>query len=312
MKKEKSSLANPVVSVCMITYNHEKFIAEAIEGVFLQEVNFDLEFLIADDCSTDKTRNIVQKYIENHPKGDWIKYVSHSINKGMMGNAIWALENCLGKYIAFCEGDDYWIDPLKLQKQVYFLEENQDFVLTFHDCKIIDSNNQVLQESRLSQNSKMDLRPRRIRYGSLIPTGTIVFRKDALPNKFSNNLLNANNGDTIFLFYLSLKGSAHFHNEFIGSVYRIHEGGVWSCLSYEDKLKKIIITYDCLRSSLTLKEKRILDETLCPMFYELGKQAEKNRDTMKNKLFIKSIIYGLSNFNFKIILCAILKLLKVV
>jgi glycosyltransferase involved in cell wall biosynthesis len=82
----------PLVSVVMITYNHEAFIAEAIEGVLMQEVDFPVELIIADDCSPDRTSEIVQGYLDTHPKGHWIKYTRHDQNKGMMPNFVWALE----------------------------------------------------------------------------------------------------------------------------------------------------------------------------------------------------------------------------
>ncbi|MDO9260985.1 MAG: glycosyltransferase, partial [Flavobacteriaceae bacterium] len=110
----------PTVSVCMITYNHENYIQQAIEGVLMQTCNFEVELIIANDCATDKTDEVIQEIIKNHPNSSWIKYTNHSQNKGMMPNFIWAMQQCKGKYIALCEGDDYWTDPLKLQKQVEF------------------------------------------------------------------------------------------------------------------------------------------------------------------------------------------------
>ena len=105
------------VSVVMITYGHEKFIREAIEGVLMQECDFEVELILANDCSPDQTDSVIQDIIKNHPKGCWIKYIRQENNIGMMPNFIFALKQCKGKYIALCEGDDYWTDPLKLQKQ---------------------------------------------------------------------------------------------------------------------------------------------------------------------------------------------------
>jgi glycosyltransferase involved in cell wall biosynthesis len=137
---DASSLSNSCikmsVSVIMITYNHEAYIAEAIEGVLMQEVDFPVELIIADDCSPDDTATIVQEFINNHPKGSWIKYTRHSQNKGMMPNFIWALEQAKGNYIALCEGDDFWTDSYKLQKQVGFLEANEDYSGCAHNVTI--------------------------------------------------------------------------------------------------------------------------------------------------------------------------------
>lgn len=122
-----------MVSVVMITYGHEKFIAEAIDGVLMQEINFPVELIIANDCSPDNTDIIIQKYIKEDPKGQIIKYFLQEKNIGMMPNFIIALHQAQGKYVAICEGDDYWTDPLKLQKQVNFLEEHEDYGLVWTD-----------------------------------------------------------------------------------------------------------------------------------------------------------------------------------
>lgn len=126
-----------MLSVVMITYNHEEYIKEAIESVLMQECDYEVELIIADDKSPDNTESVVLDIIKNHKNGHWIKYTKHKTNKGMMPNFVWALEQCKGKCVALCEGDDYWIDPLKLQKQVEFLEENEGYSTSAHDVKII-------------------------------------------------------------------------------------------------------------------------------------------------------------------------------
>src|SRR5690606_29715501 len=114
---------NPVLSVCMITYNHEAFIRKAVQGVIDQKTSFPLEFIISNDCSLDNTHVIIKEIINTYPNVGF-KYFNHASNKGMRENFIFALNECQGKYIAICEGDDFWIDPFKLQKQVEFLEQN--------------------------------------------------------------------------------------------------------------------------------------------------------------------------------------------
>jgi glycosyltransferase involved in cell wall biosynthesis len=109
----------------MITYNHEDYIAQAIEGVMMQQTTFPIELIIGEDCSTDNTHKICIEYQEKYP--DKIRLLLPVSNLGMMKNFITTLNACKGKYIALCEGDDYWIDPLKLQKQVDFLEQNDDY-----------------------------------------------------------------------------------------------------------------------------------------------------------------------------------------
>ena len=125
------------VSICMITYGQEKFIYDAIMGVLEQRCTYDIELIIAEDCSPDNTIVVVNNIIETHPLGHKIKYTRHNSNKGMMSNFIWAIGQCKGNYIAFCEGDDYWIDPQKLQKQIDFLEINPDYSIIHSDYVLL-------------------------------------------------------------------------------------------------------------------------------------------------------------------------------
>lgn len=121
-------MANPLVSVWMITYNHEKFIAKALESALMQKTDFEYEIVIGEDCSTDNTKSILIDYERKHPEK--IHVVYNIKNIGAFSNAFdIALPLCRGKYLACLEGDDYWIDPYKLQKEIDFLEKNPDFGL---------------------------------------------------------------------------------------------------------------------------------------------------------------------------------------
>ncbi len=122
------------MSVCVITYNHEKYISAAIEGILMQQASFPFEIIIGEDCSTDSTRSIVKEYADDNI--DIIKTQFPEENRGMITNFSLVLQAAKGKYVAICEGDDYWTDPLKLQKQVDFLEANTDYSICFHNVKI--------------------------------------------------------------------------------------------------------------------------------------------------------------------------------
>ncbi len=122
-------MTEPLVSVKMITYNHAPFIAQAIEGVLQQKTNFPFELVIGEDCSIDGTREIVFEYQKKHP--DIIRVVTSDKNVGMTKNGLRTMKACQGKYIAFCEGDDYWHHPLKLQKQADYLESHPECGLVY-------------------------------------------------------------------------------------------------------------------------------------------------------------------------------------
>jgi glycosyltransferase involved in cell wall biosynthesis len=120
-------MKEPLVSVHMLTYNHVSHIAEAIEGVLKQQTDFPFELVIGEDCSTDGTRQIVMDYGRRYP--NVIRVITTSSNVGAFKNSKRVTDSCVGKYVAFCEGDDYWHHPLKLQKQVRFLESQPQYGL---------------------------------------------------------------------------------------------------------------------------------------------------------------------------------------
>lgn len=211
----------PLVSVCMITYNHEKYIAEAIEGVLMQEVDFPIELLIADDASPDRTAQIVEEYINNHPKGYWINYYRHTENKGMMHNFVWALEKCKGKYIALCDGDDYWIDSKKLIRQVNFLESNPDFSIVSHYAKKMSLNENTYKIVGKLEQDVFDINYPKFRFYAL-PTASLLFRKII---SYPDWIFNAYGGDRAIIYICCYLGKLRIM-DFIGSFYRIHPGGI--------------------------------------------------------------------------------------
>jgi len=127
-------MTDPLVSVQMITYNHAPFIVQAIEGVLQQKTNFPFELVIGEDCSTDGTREIVFEYQKKHP--DIIRVITSDKNVGAKKNGYRTIKACQGKYIAFCEGDDYWHHPYKLQNQAGYLESHPECGMVFADCDV--------------------------------------------------------------------------------------------------------------------------------------------------------------------------------
>jgi glycosyltransferase involved in cell wall biosynthesis len=237
---------NPKVSVCMITYGHEKFIREAIEGVLMQVCDFQVELVIANDCSPDATDTVIQDILQKHPRASWISYIKHEKNIGMMANFIFAMKQCSGKYIALCEGDDYWTDPLKLQQQLDFLEGNPDFSFSFHDCEILNqiSNTKTLRIGNRKIDEEPDLKS--IIIENNIPTASLLFVNidwNAIPNW----IFEIEKGDYGLVILLGEKGNGKYMPEPM-SVYRIHEGGVWSSKSMEYFHEQNSIFYNFLLS----------------------------------------------------------------
>jgi glycosyltransferase involved in cell wall biosynthesis len=171
----------PLVSVPMLTYNHEKYIAQAIESVLKQKTDFPIELVIGEDGSTDGTRAIVESYAQSYP--EQIKIVTSAANVGALANNIRTTKACNGKYLAILEGDDYWHDESKLQKQVDFLEKNLEYGLAHSEVNHWHEESRTLVENFNAIN-KLDIPEGNIYEDLLDPlkyiikTPTALFRKD--------------------------------------------------------------------------------------------------------------------------------------
>lgn len=211
-----------LLSICTITYGHEKFISQTIESVLNQITDFDIEFIIANDNSPDETDRIVKEYICNHPKGSLIKYIKHKKNLGMMPNFVFALQQCKGKYIALCEGDDYWTDSLKLQKQVDFLETNVEYSGCAHQSMILINNT---ESHVFKKDVPEDLTVNNLIEGRLFHTASVVFRKSVLDSM--GKMPNVHSGDRLINLSMAISGKIRFFDECMG-IYRIHNSGASS------------------------------------------------------------------------------------
>lgn len=252
----------------MITYNHEKFIREAIDGVLMQETNFEYEFIIANDCSTDNTDIVIQGCTNKHPMKNSIKYLNHKENKGIMLNFISALQLCNGKYIALCEGDDYWTDPSKLQKQVDFLENNSDFTICFHNAKKLiqetgDDSDVFFTNPTKDVYTIIDIIKK-----NFIPTLTCIYRNnlfkklpdwyyDAFPGDWPLHILNAQFGKIKYI-------------DEIMAVYRIHEGGSVSMgKTLEFNYERYIKTFKAIEKDKEIKHKMTIAYTISNFYFDL-------------------------------------------
>lgn len=168
----------PLVSVYMLAYRHERFIAEAIEGVIAQEGDFSIELIIGEDCSPDRTRNIALEYQKKYSR--LIRVITSDANVGAPANSARCRAACRGKYIAICEGDDYWSDSTKLARQIEIFRAHPKCALVFHAAAYVDS-----QTGDQTRTSKQSLFSRMLSVdeiivgdGGLIPTASILVRRE--------------------------------------------------------------------------------------------------------------------------------------
>ena len=220
----------PVVSICCATYNHVHFIRQCLDGFVMQKTDFPFEVLIHDDASTDGTQDIIREYEAKYP--DIIKPIYQKENqysKGVRVSLVYNYSRVRGKYVALCEGDDYWTDPYKLQKQVDFLEAHPDYVMCSHQF-----NQYWQEEGRLEEIADPHFKGADYDLLNLIggrwltQTLTVMYRRSALNlqdyEKYGMSM-------DMILFYALLKQGKGYCFPDVMAVYRCHKGGVWSEVS---------------------------------------------------------------------------------
>lgn len=209
-----------IVSVICCAYNHANYIRDCLDGFVAQKTTFKIEVLIHDDASTDNTTEIIREYAAQYP--EIIKPVYQQSNQYSKGVDIFCdilLPKAQGKYVAICEGDDYWTDPLKLQKQVDFLESHADYSMCFHGAEI---RSEVKTAFRYPTPEARAYSPKELYEGWIVPTASIVVRKEVLPLKMDRRLVN---GDINVVLSAACRGKVWGMNESM-SAYRIHSNGV--------------------------------------------------------------------------------------
>ncbi|SHE91955.1 Glycosyltransferase involved in cell wall bisynthesis [Chryseobacterium arachidis] len=239
-------MMKPLVSVVMITYGHEKYIEESINGVLSQVLDAEIELLISDDCSPDNTEIIVKKIIDTHPNGSWIKYIRHTENKGAIPNFAWTISQSTGKYVALCEGDDYWTDPLKLKKQVDFLERNEDYILCFHKVKILKTDGVIVEDFITKIPENYELRKTLAENSNYIHTPSVLFRNIKLNELNSLEFQNTPIGDYFLYLILTKYGKIGYLEDEM-CVYR-YGVGIFSSLDEFKQLKINSLLYANLYS----------------------------------------------------------------
>ena len=226
MSNDKSNI---LVSIVCITYNHEPYLRDALDSFLMQKTNFPIEIILAEDCSTDGTRKICEEYATKYP--ETIKYIYRDQNVGYNENEYEAMSAASGKYIAYCEGDDYWTDSLKLQKQVDFLESHPDYSVCWHRCVHLNAKTgEELDDACaliLAQGAEgMDIDMDTYFSGWYTQPLTMVFRKEALDLALYHSYKYFRD---MHQMYHLLKNGKGYLFAFEGGVRNVHEGGLSSC-----------------------------------------------------------------------------------
>lgn len=304
MKDNKSIIEDNnklLVSICCLTYNHELFIRQCIEGFMIQKTNFKFEVLIHDDASLDNTANIIKEYEHKYP--DIIKPIYQTENqysKGVSLSSRYNWSRSKGKYIAMCEGDDYWIDPLKLQKQVDFLEKNKDYALVHTNFRTIK--NSFMEKNH---NRKVLIYEGMVKEALLrenfIATVTVCFNKEKFDLAYNQIDKKYLMGDYPAWLAVALNSKIGYLNE-VTSVYRVLEN---SASHSVNKLKQFGFVKSIFEMKFDFIDKhnfskdsiKYVNESYCEQLFKYSVLLNESniinefKTFTKNKFSLKIIFY---------------------
>ena len=232
----------PLVSICCITYNHAQFIRKCLDGFLMQQTDFPIEILIHDDCSTDGTTEIIREYEAKYPELIFPLYEEE--NQYQHGKAaeidFYNYRRARGKYIAYCEGDDYWTDSLKLQKQVDFMEANPEYSVCFHYFYAFDNNtNKISIHKAISPLESMDVTTEMYLNNSFYGQPlTMLFRVSMFDFRWCK--LYKYYCDTHEIYHLLSMGKGRLL-DFVGGIYNMHKAGVASSIVNPQQIAKGVL-----------------------------------------------------------------------
>ena len=236
-------MTTPTVSVAMIAYNHHDYIIEAIQSIVQQECNFDVELIIVNDNSSDNTHQKIEQFIANYNGKIRIRYYNNTINKGINHNFYYSLSLCTGNYIAICEGDDYWCDNKKLQKQFDIINKNESISIVVHKTQMLAPYKKIRGKRWefcphypiASEYSNLATIMHPIQRYPFHTSSFFINRRLLNLEEYFNLIADINICDIQLIAYMATKGSIYYIDE-IMSKYRIHEGGTttlyWNLQDY--------------------------------------------------------------------------------
>lgn len=274
----------PLLSIVCPAYNQEAFVAQTLDGFLSQQTSFSYEILINDDASTDNTARIIAQYAERHPQ--IIRPFYQQVNQFRLGKPCVPnlFAKARGRYIAYCEADDYWTDPRKLQLQVDFLESHPDYVLTYHDAIAFDANGQYgvqLQGKLRGDATALELQKARP-----ISTLTTCFRNvfSSMPPELQMEVAPLN--DLCWWSLLGAHGKGKFMAQIKPAAYRLHAGGIFSMRSDKRKLHMSLQTCSSLANYYNRLGNQALYEYFLMQAVELSLSALAPRHKIQTLLMV--------------------------
>ena len=259
------------VSILIKAYNHEPFIARAIESVLAQETDVAYEIVVGEDCSTDRTRDVLRDVRDRHPER--IRVLLRERNLGNIRNFTDTLSACTGEYVALLDGDDYWTSAHKLQRQVAFLDAHPEFSSCACNAAVVDASGETVIGTYCPDERSQAIPLRRMLISDPVPTSTVMFRRRLIgefPAWYSTIMM----GDWPLLVLLLQHGDLWYEAQ-IAAVHRVHAGGLWSGAEPARRRLARIEIYEHLNAELGFAHDGLVRERIARQYLALADQAQQ-------------------------------------
>jgi len=281
----------PMVSVCIITYNHENYISQAIDSVLAQKIDFPIEVLVGEDCSTDATRAIVLQYEKRYPH--IIRAILSQTNLGANKNLVGLLKEAKGRYISLLEGDDFWISTQKLKEQVEFLEQHPECTVCCHRIE------RYIQAEDQTRGVWPDPDPPALTTVedllklNYIPTCSVMYRNivRAIPEGYTELQI----GDWPLHVLYAQKGAIGYLAATMAR-YRVHSTSIFSPLTTLQKTEAVFKTREFMYPWLAQKHRKILGPVILDYCYQIARMSLENQDIARARHYLSRGLHYFSQF----------------
>ncbi len=288
-------MENIMLSIYVATYNHEKYITKALDSILMQKTDYSYEVWVGEDCSPDSTREVLKEYEKLHPGKFNILYRSHNMHKDPIGNAGDLKSRCRGKYIIALEGDDYWTDEYKIDKQIRFLEEHPEYIAIAHDCTVVDA--QSREKDEQYPRCKQQEYTFRHLVSELMPgqLATVMYRNYIIDDKMDVSIFQerCTPGDRKLYFFLLSNGRIFCSPEKMSAYRHVTDTGTSFSANYSYNFNSWDKLYSCF---LNYAKKIKNDEAIKYAEFLYLKNVIKGKNS---KQFSGSVLEKISNVDHK-------------
>lgn len=274
------------VSVLIKAYNHEPFIARAIDSALQQRTDFAYEIVVGEDCSTDGTRGVLQHLRDTYP--DRIRLLLRERNLGNIRNLTDTLQVCRGEYVALLDGDDYWTSAVKLQQQVAYLDAHPDFSSCAHNAVVVDATAEAELGTYRPPHRSHAITLRRMLISDPVPTSSVMFRR-GLCGEFPAWYYTIMMGDWPLLV-LNLRHGNMWYDSQVAAAHRVHAGGLWSGAEPARRRRARIEIYERLNEELGFAHDRLIRGRIARQYLGLAEHYAKTGEAAQVRECVRQAV----------------------